>query len=261
MKISIITICFNAEREIERTIRSVLEQSYTDYEYIIVDGLSSDHTIQVANRILADYRNKNVRIISERDNGIYDAMNKGIMLANGEWINMMNAGDMFANKDVLKNVFANNITDNVSFLYSDLYKATSYGRIFRVNMHCSEHERCIVHQSVIYRKSLHYQYGFYIVTPQIIISDYLFFLQVPTHEIKKVDTVIAVYEGNGVSEQGNWCKQQILCADVVFRNRSFWTIYKDFIWWKIKTTLPKRIREKIRLYQAEVYGKNTKTYL
>lgn len=261
MKISIITICFNAEREIERTVRSVLEQSFTDYEYIIVDGLSKDHTIDVANKILADYDSKNVRIISEKDKGIYDAMNKGIRLAGGEWINMMNAGDMFADTDVLKNIFKNNITNNLSFLYSDLYKATSYGRIFKVSMHCSEHERRIVHQSAIYRKRLHWQYGFYVVTPQIIVSDYLFFLQVPIEEIQKVDTVIAIYEGNGVSEQGNWCKQQILCADVVFRNRNFWIIYKDFIWWKIKTSLPKRIREKIRLYQAEVYEKNIKTCL
>ena len=252
MKISIITICYNAAKEIERTMRSVLNQTFQDLEYIIVDGKSSDGTINMARKIASEYPNRIIHIISELDKGIYDAMNKGIKMASGDWVCMMNAGDTFANCNVLHDVFENQIPENISFLYSDLYKATSYGKKFRVNMYCNEHARKIIHQGCIYKKCLHQEYGYYIVTPKIIVSDYLFFLQVPLEEMMKVDTVIAVYEGNGVSEQGNWCEQQILCANVVFRHGKFSKLYIDFIKWKLKHLVPRKIREYIRLRQYEI---------
>ena len=68
----------------------------------------------------------------------------------------------------------------------------------------------------------------------------------------KMDTVIAIYEGNGVSEQGNWCEQQILCANVVFRHGKFSKLYLDFIKWKLKHLVPRKIREYIRLRQYEI---------
>lgn len=252
MKISIITISYNVEKEIERTMRSVLNQTFKDLEYIVVDGKSKDTTVAIAKSIAAEYPDRAVRIISEPDKGIYDAMNKGIKMASGDWVCMMNAGDTFANCNVLHDVFENQIPENISFLYSDLYKATSYGKKFRVNMYCNEHARKIIHQGCIYKKCLHQEYGYYIVTPKIIVSDYLFFLQVPLEEMMKVDTVIAVYEGNGVSEQGNWCEQQILCANVVFRHGKFSKLYIDFIKWKLKHLVPRKIREYIRLRQYEI---------
>lgn len=252
MLVTVITICYNAEKEIEKTIRSVLDQTFEDLEYIIVDGLSKDNTMHIIANTLNDYNNRKVKVISEPDKGIYDAMNKGIKIAKGEWLNMMNAGDIFANNEVLSRVFEKPISENISFIFSDLYKATSSGRCFRVNMHCSEDKKCLVHQSTIYRRDLHQKYGYYAVTSQIIISDYLFFLQIPVNEMIKIDTVIAVYEGNGISEQGDWCKKQILCADVVFRHRSFWLLYAAYIKWKLKMILPKRIREGIRLLLSEV---------
>lgn len=138
MKISVITICYNAEKEIGRTVRSVLSQTFNDLEYIIVDGKSEDSTVSIAENIVKDYPQRKVEIISEPDKGIYDAMNKGIKKASGDWVCMMNAGDAFADENVLSNVFRKQIPENVSFLYSDLYKATSLGRKFRVNMYCSE---------------------------------------------------------------------------------------------------------------------------
>lgn len=247
MKISIITISYNVEKEIERTMRSVLNQTFQDLEYIVVDGKSSDKTVNIAKSIACEYPNRNIRIISEPDKGIYDAMNKGIKMASGEWVNLMNAGDVFASDNVLENIFKETISDDVSFIYSDLYKMTSFGRFFRVPMVCSEKLRQVVHQCIIYRKKLHEQYGYYAVTSKIIVSDYLFFLQIPFEQIWKTETIIAIYEGNGISEQGSWCTQQALCADVVFRNRSFWSIYGDFLKWKFKRFIPLKIREIIRL--------------
>lgn len=165
---------------------------------------------------------------------------------------MMNAGDVFASPEVLKEVFHSHIENSISFLYSDLYKMTSYGKIFKINMFCNEYNRRLVHQCIIYRKRLHTEYGYYAVTPKLIISDYLFFLQVPTEQIKKVNTIIAIYEGRGVSESGTWCKKQCLCADVIFGYRNFWSIYVHFIKWRIKTCLPRKIRERIRLMLSGV---------
>ena len=138
MKISIITISYNVEKEIERTMRSVLNQTFQDLEYIVVDGKSSDKTVNIAKNIAREYTNRAIRIISEPDKGIYDAMNKGIKMATGEWVNMMNAGDVFANDNVLENIFNENISEDIAFLYSDLYKKTSFGRYFKVNMYCTE---------------------------------------------------------------------------------------------------------------------------
>ncbi len=96
-KISIITVCYNAADTIEKTILSVINQTYEHIEYIIIDGASTDGTVDMVRK----YRDKISYFISESDNGIYDAMNKGITMATGEWINFMNAGDCFYDERVL----------------------------------------------------------------------------------------------------------------------------------------------------------------
>ena len=89
--ISVITICYNSESCIGDTMHSVLGQTYENLEYIIVDGSSQDNTLRIVSTIIKKYPQRNITIISEKDNGIYDAMNKAIRLANGEWLNMMNS--------------------------------------------------------------------------------------------------------------------------------------------------------------------------
>ena len=100
MKVSIVTVCLNAVKEIETTILSVLNQSFADVEYIIVDGGSTDGTVDVIRK----YQDRIAHFISEPDKGIYDAMNKGVDLATGDWINFMNAGDCFVSENVISNV-------------------------------------------------------------------------------------------------------------------------------------------------------------
>ena len=104
--LSVITVCYNAEHKIEKTLCSVLEQIWTKYEYVIVDGASSDRTFEVINKYIEEFKKKgiNCRIIREKDEGIYDAMNKGAKLALGTWIIYLNAGDIFYNNYVLLNV-------------------------------------------------------------------------------------------------------------------------------------------------------------
>lgn len=98
--ITIVTVTYNAEEFLERTIKSVIEQDYKNIEYIIIDGGSSDGTID----IIKKYEKYINYWVSEKDEGIYDAMNKAIDKATGEWINFMNAGDYFANKTILSKV-------------------------------------------------------------------------------------------------------------------------------------------------------------
>ncbi len=116
-KISIITVVYNAEDVIQNTIESVLNQNYKNFEYIIIDGASDDGTVDIVNK----YRDQITYFISESDNGIYDAMNKGIDIAQGDWINIMNAGDTFVNDNVLSEV-ADTLDYNFSFVYGDRYR-------------------------------------------------------------------------------------------------------------------------------------------
>lgn len=97
MLVSIITVCFNSENTIRGTIESVLAQSYPEIEYIIVDGASKDNTVAIAREYEEQFREKKYvyRIISEKDNGIYDAMNKGIRMATGEVIGIVNSDDWY----------------------------------------------------------------------------------------------------------------------------------------------------------------------
>jgi glycosyltransferase involved in cell wall biosynthesis len=100
MKISLITVVYNRAATIERTILSVVEQTYPHIEYIVVDGASADGTLN----IIHQYRDQIDQFVSEKDNGVYDAINKGIRLATGDIIGVLHADDCFAHPDVIKNV-------------------------------------------------------------------------------------------------------------------------------------------------------------
>jgi glycosyltransferase involved in cell wall biosynthesis len=102
--ISVVTICLNCEPLIAATMRSVLDQTYKRLEYVVVDGLSSDGTVDAARRIAAEYPDRVVRIFSERDAGISDAMNRGVVRSSGELIAHLNAGDRYVDESVIERV-------------------------------------------------------------------------------------------------------------------------------------------------------------
>lgn len=99
-KVSIITVSYNSEKTIRDTIESVLSQSYSNLEYIIIDGGSIDKTLN----IISEYSSNIIKVVSERDNGIYDAMNKGIKLASGDIIGMLNSDDLYTSNSILQEV-------------------------------------------------------------------------------------------------------------------------------------------------------------
>jgi glycosyltransferase involved in cell wall biosynthesis len=127
LKISVITVSYNAQSTIEQCIQSVINQNYPNTEYIIIDGNSSDDTVA----ILQKYKKHIQAFVSEPDKGIYDAMNKGIALATGDVIGMLNADDFFADNDVLGDIaeaFENNAVDIV---YGDLNYIKPGGKVIR----------------------------------------------------------------------------------------------------------------------------------
>lgn len=116
MKVSIITVCFNSDKTIEDTLKSIRSQIYTNIEYIVVDGLSTDRT----NEIVSEYKDIVSIHISEKDNGLYDAMNKGISLASGDIIGILNSDDVLADESVIEKIVAGFDQNNVDAVYSDL---------------------------------------------------------------------------------------------------------------------------------------------
>jgi len=118
MKISVITVVFNAVADIEATIISVLSQKYPDLEYIIIDGGSKDGTIDIINQ----YKSQLAYFISEPDGGIYQAMNKGLAVSSGDWVHFKNAGDRFLPEAINSFVRAAIQYPNAKIIYGDTLK-------------------------------------------------------------------------------------------------------------------------------------------
>lgn len=117
MKVSIITIAYNSAETIEATIQSVLAQDYADIEYIVIDGASTDQTMEIVNR----YKSQIAKVVSEPDKGIYDAMNKGVKQATGDIIGILNSDDFYADKHVISDVVKTfGASPSAEALYADL---------------------------------------------------------------------------------------------------------------------------------------------
>lgn len=156
MKFSIITVCYNSEKTIKRTLESLLNQTYKDFEVIIVDGLSSDRTLE----IVREYSLKinNITIISEKDNGIYDAMNKGVKISKGELIAFLNSDDFYEN-DALEKI-AEFYTSDIDIIYGDTYHIDNYNNIYyekiidKVDIKDILNGKMIPHTSTFVRKDI-----------------------------------------------------------------------------------------------------------
>lgn len=123
MKISLITATYNCEKLISQTLEALINQNYTNIEYIIIDGKSEDDTLKV----IESYKDKfkEIRIISEPDNGLYEAMNKGIKLATGDIVGILNAGDYYTSNNILSNI--------VKIFEKNLDLKSTYGDLKYIN--------------------------------------------------------------------------------------------------------------------------------
>jgi len=175
MKLSIITVSKNAEETIERTIKSVISQSYTDFEYIIIDGISTDSTID----IIKKYIDRLSYFISEPDSGIYSAMNKAIVKAKGDYCLFLNADDYLYNDKVIGNVFSKELDYDI--IYGDVLYVTQKGTVlynYPDNLsYYFLYSGTLCHQAQFIKRNLFSRYGLYDERYKIN-ADYEFLLRI-----------------------------------------------------------------------------------
>jgi glycosyltransferase involved in cell wall biosynthesis len=205
--VTVITVTYNCGRDLEDTILSVLNQSYSNIEYIVVDGGSQDGTLN----ILTKYDHAIDYWISEPDKGIYDAMNKGILLSSGDWLSFLNAKDTFCEPRTIETVATQYFHNDARFIYSDVLLARHDDPKNNRHRYECDHKRLIInHQASIYRKQLHLEHGLYIVAPKLSISDYLFFSLIDQNDYLKAKAPIAVYDTTGVSQSRRSVEQKFI---------------------------------------------------
>ncbi len=117
MKVTIITVCYNSEATIEETIQSVLQQTHKNIEYIIIDGKSTDNTINIINK----YASQISLVVSQKDEGIYDAMNKGIFFASGDIVGILNSDDVYFDSEIIEKIVTTFTTKKVDCVYGNIH--------------------------------------------------------------------------------------------------------------------------------------------
>ena len=194
MTISVITINYNNANGLSRTIKSVISQTCNDYEYIIIDGGSSDGSKEIIER----YKDKLAYWISEPDNGVYNAMNKGVAVAKGQYCIFMNSGDCFYDKDVVKDIIEANISEDIvtgaiqrdgNFIYNSP-KHVSMRHFYHKTLF---HQASFIKTSVL--KEIPYDESYKAV------SDWKFFIEaiiVKKHTYRSIDRTIACMEPDGI---------------------------------------------------------------
>jgi glycosyltransferase involved in cell wall biosynthesis len=201
-KCSIITINYNNKPGLEKTIRSVAEQTFQDFEYIIIDGGSTDGSKQVMDA----FRNKISYSVSEPDKGIYNAQNKGISVAKGDYLLFLNSGDFLVNNDVLKKVFSTEHTEDI--LYGNMRINWGGGSISEGKMPqviSSEHmfNDTLWHPVSFIRRSLFDKFGLYNENYKIVADYDFFFRAIIKNKVstKHLGMVISEYDTSGLSSK------------------------------------------------------------
>jgi glycosyltransferase involved in cell wall biosynthesis len=196
---SIIIPTYNSEKTLHKCLESVVNQSFKDFEILIIDGVSTDHTLEIAK----SFNDNRIKISLEKDEGIYDAMNKGVRLAQGKWLYFLGSDDVLYDSDVLSDIvifIEKNI--QVDFVYGDV--------IFKKNqnVYAGEFDRVklcfqnICHQAIFYKKNLFKILGLYNLKYKIW-ADWDFNMRCFLHpdiNIKYIDRIIAIFnDEDGIS--------------------------------------------------------------
>lgn len=208
MKLSIVTINYNNAEGLRRTLASVADQSYRDIEHIIVDAASTDGSVDII-KAYADVTKHTVVWSSEKDKGIYNGMNKGIRKASGDYIQILNSGDILASADVTERmIVALEVNGNPEFLYGNMVRKNyATGKLegkskeveYSLRQYYAStmnHDCCYVH------RSLYERYGLYDESLRIV-SDWKWFLQaIGLGEVKPVyvDIDVTIFDASGISE-------------------------------------------------------------
>ena len=214
-KISVITVVFNDVANIRNTMKSFFSQTWEDKEYIVIDGGSTDGTVD----IIKEYAHRLAYWCSEKDNGIYDAMNKGINHASGDWINILNSGDEYASPYVFENIFTKNDYSSTDIIYGDsieksdvamrrIHASTNTSLLTKcpIFRHGSSLIRATVHKDNLYKTELKKQYGYSL--DWLMLND----LYRQGCIFTKTDNIIEIYQKEGISNnqyQNLWYNYKI----------------------------------------------------
>jgi glycosyltransferase involved in cell wall biosynthesis len=176
---------------LKKTMQSVDSQTYTNYEYIVIDGNSTDGTLD----FLKNYEGKLTKYVSESDQGIYDAMNKGVKMSSGDYVIFLNAGDLFADATTLEKIFKDKIYDS-DVIYGDVIKN---GKIKPAEKPHNAHKMYFCHQSCFTKLECLRQFPF--DTKYKMSADFNFFkiLTLNNKTFKQLNIPIAIFDTTGVS--------------------------------------------------------------
>lgn len=209
MNLTIITINRNNVTGLERTMKSVLEQFRTDFEYVVVDGASTDGSVEVINKFSETF-DKRLKWVSEPDMGIYNAMNKGIRMASGVYLQFLNSGDALAGPNVVDEMFhALNERGFPSILYGNVIKEMTDGSLFRDKCFAGHditflgfYTGSLNHSSAYIRKDLFNKYGLYDESLKIV-SDWKWYMKAIIFGDEKpiyADLDVTLFDMHGISE-------------------------------------------------------------
>lgn len=209
MVLSIITINYNNYQGLSRTIKSVLSQSWQEFEWIIIDGGSTDGSKELIENLLKEGNNKISFFCSEKDSGVYNAMNKGILHASGKYINFMNSGDTYATESSLYEVFSSLHEEDI--LYGYMFRKHIDGQLNNESMMkpvlewYDFYDDTLPHQSSFIKKELFDKYGLYDETYKAL-ADWKFFIMAINCKkatYKFLPIKVSVYECGGISDNEN----------------------------------------------------------
>lgn len=198
-KITIITPTFNAAANIETVLQNIANQTYKNIEHLIVDGASTDKTTEIVKKYQEKYLH--IKLLSERDFGIYDAMNKGIQIASGDWIYFLGSDDRLIDNNVLESISKIISTNNIDVIYGDVYSTRFNGRYNGRFTNKKLLSQNICHQSIFFKKSIFKITGLFNLTYKSQADwdhNFKWFLS-PQIKNVYVDIVIAEYADGGYS--------------------------------------------------------------
>ena len=209
MKLTIITINRNNAVGLEKTMYSVATQTFTDFEYIVVDGASTDGSVEVIRRFTGTFGDR-IKWISEPDNGIYNAMNKGIAMATGQYCQFLNSGDYLTSDDVVEKMYKVLVESGFpSILYGNMLKEMPDGRFLRDKSFAGEditfldfYTGTLNHSPAYIKKTLFEKYGLYDESLKIV-SDWKWYLQAiirGKEEPRYKDIDVTIFDMSGISE-------------------------------------------------------------
>lgn len=197
--VSVVTVVYNDHLHIEETIKSILGQSYPNIEYIVIDGASTDGTVE----IIKKYRTQLTFFLSEKDNGVYYAMNKSIPHIHGEWVIFMNSGDTFNNCHVLEQIFNNYEDHGEMIICGDTMKVDGEEKkLSKATWEGKQKYMPSQHQSILIRAKRFVEHPY--DTRYRIIADYALFYDLMKPDPKKYyyyEGVIANYDATGLSSR------------------------------------------------------------